>query len=213
MQSASLGQIKVSAGLHCLSRLQRIHFLRLPASGSCWLLAFLDPWPLHSGLWLCSHIASSYFVYGGSPGGASGEDLTCQCRRQRERDAPLIPGLGRSPGEGHGNPLQYSCQENSMDRGAWRPSVYRVAKSVKGLSMLTFCLWTLFCLFLFIFSWLCYMACGMLVLQPKIEPVPPASHTVLTTELPGKYLCLPFIKIHVSVFRTHQLIQNYLFIL
>ena len=90
-------------------------------------------------------------------------------------------------------------------------------KSVKGLSMLTFCLWTLFlplfCLFLFIFSWLCYMACGMLVLQPKIEPVPPASHTVLTTELPGKYLCLPFTKIHVSVFRTHQLIQNYLFIL
>ena len=36
------------------------------------------------------------------------------------RDAGLIPGLGRFPGEGHGNPLQYSCLENPMDRGAWR---------------------------------------------------------------------------------------------
>ena len=35
------------------------------------------------------------------------------------RDAGLIPGLGRSPGEGHGNPLQYSCLKNPMDRGAW----------------------------------------------------------------------------------------------
>ena len=35
------------------------------------------------------------------------------------RDAGLIPGPGRSPGEGHGNPLQYSCWENPMDRGAW----------------------------------------------------------------------------------------------
>ena len=36
------------------------------------------------------------------------------------RDVSSIPELGRSPGEGHGNPLQYSCLENSMDRGAWR---------------------------------------------------------------------------------------------
>ena len=36
------------------------------------------------------------------------------------RDASLIPGLGRSPGGGHGNPLQYSCLENPMDREAWR---------------------------------------------------------------------------------------------
>ena len=35
------------------------------------------------------------------------------------RDAGSIPGLGSSPGEGNGNPLQYSCQENPMDRGAW----------------------------------------------------------------------------------------------
>ena len=41
----------------------------------------------------------------------------------------LIPGLERSPGGGHGNPLQYSCLENSMARGAWRATVHRVAES------------------------------------------------------------------------------------
>ena len=40
-----------------------------------------------------------------------------------------IPGLGRSPGEGHGNPLQYSCLENPMDRGAWQVTVHGVVKS------------------------------------------------------------------------------------
>ena len=41
----------------------------------------------------------------------------------------LIPGSGRSPGGGHGNPLQYSCLENPMDRAAWRIIVHRVPKS------------------------------------------------------------------------------------
>ena len=45
------------------------------------------------------------------------------------RDSGLIPGLGRSPGGGNGNPLQYSCLENPMDRGAWQATVHRVAKS------------------------------------------------------------------------------------
>ena len=40
------------------------------------------------------------------------------------RDAGSIPGLGRSPGEGNGNPLQYSCLENPMDRGAWLATVH-----------------------------------------------------------------------------------------
>ena len=44
-------------------------------------------------------------------------------------DAGLITGLGRSPGGGHGNPLQYSCLENPMDRGAWRATVHGVAES------------------------------------------------------------------------------------
>ena len=41
-------------------------------------------------------------------------------------DSGSIPGSGRSPEGGHGNPLQYSCLENSMDRGAWRPMVHGV---------------------------------------------------------------------------------------
>ena len=45
------------------------------------------------------------------------------------RDTGLIPGSGRSLGGGHGNPLQYSCLENPMDRGAWRATVHGVAMS------------------------------------------------------------------------------------
>ena len=54
------------------------------------------------------------------------------------RDVDLISGSGRPPGGGHGNPLQYSCLENPMNRGAWRTIVRRVAKShtqLKQLSM------------------------------------------------------------------------------
>ena len=50
------------------------------------------------------------------------------------RDPGSIPGLGRSSGEGHGNPLQYSCLQNPMDRGAWRATVHGVAKSQTWLS-------------------------------------------------------------------------------
>ena len=49
-------------------------------------------------------------------------------------DLGLIPGLGRSPGEGNGYPLQYSGLENSMDRGAWQTMVHGVTKSQTGLS-------------------------------------------------------------------------------
>ena len=44
-------------------------------------------------------------------------------------DTGLTPGSGRSPGVGHGNPLKYSCLENSMDRGAWWATVYGLAES------------------------------------------------------------------------------------
>ena len=44
------------------------------------------------------------------------------------KDSSLIPRTGRSPGKGNGNPLQYSCLENSMDRGAWRPTVHGIAE-------------------------------------------------------------------------------------
>ena len=52
------------------------------------------------------------------PGSASGKAPACQCRLD-VGDAGSIPGLERSPGGGHGNPLQYSFLENPMDRGAW----------------------------------------------------------------------------------------------
>ena len=42
----------------------------------------------------------------------------------------VVPGSGRSPGGGHGKPLQYSCLENPMDRGAWRAAVHKVAKQL-----------------------------------------------------------------------------------
>ena len=45
------------------------------------------------------------------------------------RDTGLLPGLGRSPGEGNGNPLQYSCLEESMDRGAWWATVHGVSRT------------------------------------------------------------------------------------
>ena len=49
-------------------------------------------------------------------------------------DSGLITGSGRSPGRGNGNPLQYSCLGNPMDRGAWWTTVYKVAKSQTRLS-------------------------------------------------------------------------------
>ena len=45
------------------------------------------------------------------------------------RDMSSVPGLGRSSGGGYGNPFQYSCLENPMDRGAWQAIVHRIAKS------------------------------------------------------------------------------------
>ena len=51
------------------------------------------------------------------------------------RDSDLIPGLGRSPGGGHGNPLQYSCLENPMDRGAWWATVHSITKSWTWLKL------------------------------------------------------------------------------
>ena len=65
----------------------------------------------------------------GFPGGSDGEESACNAG-----DQGSITGSGRSPGEGNGNALQYSCLENSMDRGAWRATVHGVAKSQIQLS-------------------------------------------------------------------------------
>ena len=50
------------------------------------------------------------------------------------KDLGSIPGLGRSPGEGNDNPLQYSCLENPMDRGAWQATVHGIAETQTGLN-------------------------------------------------------------------------------
>ena len=63
------------------------------------------------------------------PGGSDGKESTCNTG-----DLDSIPGLGKSPGEGNGSPLQYSCLEKSMDRGAWQATVHGVAKSWIQLS-------------------------------------------------------------------------------
>ena len=60
----------------------------------------------------------------GFPGDLAGKKSACSAG-----DLGLIPGLGRSPGEGRGNPFQHSCLENSIDKGAWRATVHRVSKS------------------------------------------------------------------------------------
>ena len=62
-------------------------------------------------------------VFIGLPGGSDGKESACNVG-----DLGSIPGSGRSPGGGRGNPFQYSCLENSMDRGAWRATAHGVAK-------------------------------------------------------------------------------------
>ena len=69
----------------------------------------------------------------GFPGGSEVKASACNAG-----DLGSIPGLGRSPGEGNGNPLQYSCLENPMDGGAWWATVHGVTKSWTRLSNFTF---------------------------------------------------------------------------
>ena len=68
-------------------------------------------------------------LYMGFPGGANGKESVCQCRRHKELWIHIIPGSGRSPGGGYGNPLQDSCLENSMDRGTWGATVHEATES------------------------------------------------------------------------------------
>ena len=72
------------------------------------------------------HYENKYKVnlFMGFPGSSDSKESA-----SKTGDLGLISGLGRSPGERHGNPLQYSCLENTMDRGAWWATVHWVAKS------------------------------------------------------------------------------------
>ena len=72
---------------------------------------------------VCMHFISLMVSYR-LPKWPNGKESSSQCRRHR-----FDPWLGRSPGEGNGNPPQHSCLENSMGRGAWRATVHGVAKS------------------------------------------------------------------------------------
>ena len=65
----------------------------------------------------------------GFPGGSDGKESACIVG-----DLGSVPGSGRSPGEGNGYPIQYSCLENSKDRGAWQATVHEIAKSWTRLS-------------------------------------------------------------------------------
>ena len=78
----------------------------------------------------------------GFPGGASGKEPACQCRRlQRSWSDPWVRKI---PGGRHNNPLQCSCLENPTDRGAWRATVHRLAKSWTRLKQLSVCMYVLF---------------------------------------------------------------------
>ena len=84
-----------------------------------WLKADDDLIKVH----FLTHATIKCFVWG-FPGGSDSIESACSAG-----DLGLIPELGISPGEGNGNPLQYSCLENSMDRGAWGATIHGVPKS------------------------------------------------------------------------------------
>ena len=69
------------------------------------------------------------YIDRGFPGGSGVKASACNAG-----DPGSVPGLGRSPGEGNSNPFQYSCLENSMDRGAWQAIVHGLAESQTQLS-------------------------------------------------------------------------------
>ena len=77
----------------------------------------------------CSAFVMIQLSYPWLPGNSKGTESACNAG-----DLSSVPEWGRSPGEGHGNPLQYSCLENSMDRGAWQATVHGVTKNWTPLS-------------------------------------------------------------------------------
>ena len=83
----------------------------------------------HTSCHLYIHVCVCIYIYIGFPCGSDSKESACNAG-----DPCLIPGMGRSPGERNGNPLQYSCLENSMDRGVWLATVHGVAKSWTWLS-------------------------------------------------------------------------------
>ena len=98
-------------------------------SVSCFLLLMLHTASHLSKIYTFSYIPMFHKRLRSFPGGAMVENLPANAG-----DMDLIPGLGRTPGGGSGNPFQYFCLKNSMDRGAWQATVHRVTKSRTRLS-------------------------------------------------------------------------------
>ena len=92
---------------------------------------------LEENSWFTSDKIHLIYVKGdhGLPQRLSGKESACNAGVIR--DVGSIPGWGRSPGGGHGNPLQYSCLENPLDRGAWRATVHGVTESQARLKQLS----------------------------------------------------------------------------
>ena len=78
-------------------------------------------------IYMCVYVCERLCM--GFPGGSDGKESVCNAG-----DAGSIPGRGISPGEGNGNPLQYSWLQNPMDRGAWLAIVHGITKSCTQLS-------------------------------------------------------------------------------
>ena len=96
--------------------------LSLKVRGALIFLPSFEPGNFHV-LAECDNYCGNW-TFLGFPGGSDGKESAFSAG-----ELSLIPGLGRSPGEGRGKPLQYSCLENPMDRGGWWVTVHRVAKS------------------------------------------------------------------------------------
>ena len=85
------------------------------------------PWLRESLSVTASHLPASSVQLGASQVALVVKDPPANARDIR--DTGSVPGSGRSPGGGHGNPLQYSCLENPMDRGVWQVAVHSIAES------------------------------------------------------------------------------------
>ena len=96
-------------------RAEQIRFLVTEAVNYYFINLFTSIWPVFIED-LCSSL--------GFPSSSAGKEPACNAG-----DPSLIPGLGRSPGEGNGDRLQYSCLENSMDRGIWWARIHEVKRS------------------------------------------------------------------------------------
>ena len=108
-------------GLHCHSRPGHACTPDPPASSLGFFIWSFDCWSSS-----CT-FGEGFLTRGGFPDSAVKKNLPDNAGE--ERDTGSIPGLGRSPGDRNGYPLQYSCLEHSMDRGAWRATVHGVTKT------------------------------------------------------------------------------------